>query len=245
MRRFWLAVGLMLTVGAFTTGADEWDIIKRTDTDPSFQYYPSPEDWRDVNMYQMFTDRFFDGNSGNNFSRYNRHGAPWYNDSNRNDENARHLFQGGDWAGIKQKLPYLAEMGVNSIWISGVQMNEEGSDTRFTPYHAYHPSNFYRCEPMFGTFDELKDLIDTAHGMGIYVIIDVVINHTADLLQFCGCSCDHEYYCPFGCDNLCWRDNTRKHGRLMIRAIFITTGLLRNGIRIRSISMGRFAEQKI
>ena len=224
--RFGILAALMAIMFVNLGFGDAYDIVKRTDSNPSFQFHPSPEDWRDVNMYQMFTDRFFDGNSGNNLSRYNRHGAPWYNDSNRNDEDARHLFQGGDWAGIKQKLPYLAEMGVNSIWISGVQMNEEGSDTRFTPYHAYHPANFYRCEPMFGTFDELKDLIDTAHSMGIYVIIDVVINHTADLLQFCDCSCDHEYYCPSGCSSLCWRDNNKKAWPFNDPAHFHNNGII-------------------
>ena len=191
----------------------EYDLIKRTDLDPNFQYHPSPADWRDVNMYQIFTDRFFDGNSGNNLIRFSTQGQPWYNQHGGNNEDDRHLFQGGDWAGITQKLPYLADMGVNAIWISGVQINEQGLDKRFTPYHGYHPANFYRCEPQFGTFDELRTLIDTAHSMGIYVILDVVINHMADLFQLCNCQCNAEFYCASGCgQGLCWRDQHIQFG---------------------------------
>ncbi|HMP71937.1 MAG TPA: alpha-amylase family glycosyl hydrolase [Kiritimatiellia bacterium] len=161
-------------------------------------YHPSPEDWRDINMYQIFTDRFFDGNPGNNNIR------GWHT-----TDGYRHYAMGGDWAGVKEKLPYLAGMGVNAVWISGVQMNAQGVDTRYAPYHAYHPTDFYRVEPMFGTFDELKDLIDTAHSMGIYVILDVVINHMADLNGLGGGKDD--YYHPWGGGNLFWWDSNKRH----------------------------------
>lgn len=184
--------------------ADEYDIYSRLDDDAGYQYHAGPADWRDINMYQLFTDRFFDGNTGNNLARYSTTGVPWHNQSGSNLENDRHLFQGGDWAGIRQKLDYLADMGVNCIWISGVQLNEQGYDKRFTPYHAYHPADFYRCEPMFGTFAELKDLIDSAHGRGIYVVLDVVVNHMADLLQYTDCGCNYEGYCESNCGSLDW-----------------------------------------
>lgn len=177
-----------------------------------FAYTPSPADWRDINMYQLFTDRFFDGNAGNNLSRQSTTGVKWYNQSGANTEAARHYFQGGDWAGIKQKLPYLKNMGVNCIWISGVQINEQGLDKNFTPYHAYHPSDFYKVEPMFGTFAELKDLIDTAHANGVYVVLDVVVNHMADLLKYTDCNCNYEGYCENNCGGLAYRDNNVKFG---------------------------------
>ncbi len=201
-------VGLM-GLSAF---AGDYDIVSRLTTNPGFTYHASPTDWRDVNMYQLFTDRFFDGNAGNNLSRQSTTGAYWYNQGGSNAENDRHKFQGGDWAGIKQKLPYLKDMGVNAIWISGVQMNEQGFDKNFTPYHGYHPSDFYKTEPMFGTFAELKDLIDTAHANGIYVILDVVVNHMADLLKYTDCNCNYEGYCENNCGSLAYWDNNVKFG---------------------------------
>ena len=192
--------------------ADEYSLVSRRSGNPGYQYFPSPEDWRDTGMYQIFTDRFYDGNHANNLSRHNTWGGAWYNESNRNDEDARHLFQGGDWAGLKQKLDYLRDMGIKAIWISGVQRNEQGADKKFTPYHAYHPSDLYHCEPMFGTFQELRELVDAAHSKGMYVILDVVPNHMADLLMFSDCSCDHTYYCGGGCGTLTWRDNNVRFG---------------------------------
>jgi len=187
-----LFVWLWMTLSVF---ADPYWLSPRGD---DFSYHPSPEDWRDINMYQVFTDRFFDGDPSNNNIR------GWYT-----TDGYRHYAMGGDWQGIKQKLPYLQGMGVNAIWISGVQMNAQGVDTRYAPYHAYHPTDFYRAEPQFGTFDDLKDLIDTAHSVGIYVIIDVVINHMADLAGLGGGLDD--YYHPWGGGNLFWWDPNKRH----------------------------------
>lgn len=207
----WMMAG-MVALATLQARADQFDIVSRLNTNPGFQYFPSPSDWRDINMYQLFTDRFFDGNTGNNNLRSSTSGTPWYNVSGSGHETNRHFFQGGDWAGIKQKLPYLKGMGVNCIWISGVQLNEQGFDKRFTPYHAYHPANFYKAEPMFGTFAELKDLIDTAHSNGVYVIIDVVVNHMADLLKYTDCNCNYEGYCENNCAGLAYWNNSVRFG---------------------------------
>ena len=55
---------LISVVGA----QDDYLLVSRRDGNPSYSYEPSPGDWRDINIYQLFTDRFFDGNSGNNTS---------------------------------------------------------------------------------------------------------------------------------------------------------------------------------
>ena len=199
-------IAVLCLVSAVVSQADDYALVSRTDGDPSYTYHSSPEDWRDVNMYQIFTDRFFDGNSGNNEVR---DGGAWFNKTGSNAENDRHLFQGGDWAGVQQKLPYLSGMGVNCIWISGVQLNEQGSDTRFTPYHAYHPHDFYRVEPSFGTFAELKSLIDAAHAQGIYVVLDVVVNHTADRLKYDSTGSNIDWYSDSGHGSMSWWDGSK------------------------------------
>ena len=144
-------------------------------------YFPSPQDWRDVNIYQLFTDRFADGDTSNNTTgamEINR--SAWF-ESGKNFPQNRNYHHGGDWKGLKDNLDYLTGMGVNAVWISGVQMNTQGKDVRYTPYHMYHPTDFFNVDPVMGTFQDLKDLIEACHARGIYVILDVVINHTADL----------------------------------------------------------------
>ncbi|MDD4737119.1 MAG: alpha-amylase family glycosyl hydrolase [Kiritimatiellae bacterium] len=112
--------------------------------------------------------------------------------------------------GLRQKLDYLENMGVNGLWISGVQMNTQGRDTRYTPYHMYHPTDFWRCDPTAGTFQELKDLIDDCHSRGIYVILDVVVNHMADLGGLPNGD-DDKWYWSGGNDSYTWWDSNRRH----------------------------------
>lgn len=198
MIRFRLLVaGLLLAFPGLLSA--QHTLVPRTTIDPGFTYTPSPEDWRDINVYQLFTDRFYDGDSSNNNARSMRSGSwwtfntayssgdtngrSWYNTANSAQSNDRHLWQGGDWEGIRQKIPYLQSMGVKAVWISSVQRVEQGVDKRFTPYHAYHPTDLYECEPMFGDFAKLRQLVDELHAAGIYVILDVVPNHMADLIR--------------------------------------------------------------
>jgi glycosidase len=175
-------------------------------------YFPSPEDWRDVNMYQIFTDRFADGDSANNTtSAMGINRSSWFVDnSGRSFPHNRNFHHGGDWKGLKDNLDYLTGMGVNAVWISGVQMNAQGRDLRYTPYHQYHPTDFFNVDPAQGTFQELKDLIDACHARGIYVILDVVINHTADLNGLFGNNTnDDKQYWPNGNGTHGWWDSRR------------------------------------
>ncbi|MCP5534108.1 MAG: hypothetical protein H7A48_13135 [Akkermansiaceae bacterium] len=194
--RFLPLAFLLATSGLLSA---QYTLVPRTTIDPGFTYTASPDDWRDINVYQLFTDRFYDGDSSNNnartmragswwtfnsaYSSGNTDGRSWYNTSNSAQSNDRHLWQGGDWEGIRQKIPYLQSMGIKAVWISSVQRVEQGVDKRFTPYHAYHPTNLYECEPMFGDFAKLRQLVDELHAAGIYVILDVVPNHMADLIR--------------------------------------------------------------
>ena len=178
------------------------------------QYFPSPQDWRDVNIYQLFTDRFADGDSANNTtSAMGINRSSWFvNNSGRSFPHNRNFHHGGDWKGLKDNLDYLTGMGVNAVWISGVQMNAQGRDPRYTPYHQYHPTDFFHVDPAQGTFQELKDLVDACHARGVYVILDVVINHTADLNGLWGNNReDDKRYWPNGNDSFGWWDTNRKH----------------------------------
>ena len=208
------------------TWADKYRLVPRTETDPHFQYTTSPADWRDINMYQLFTDRFFDGAPLNNRTDaldINR--AAWSVEGHAYPL-SKNYHHGGDWTGLLLKLDYLDNMGVNAIWISGVQMNAQGTNLKFTPYHQYHPTDFWRCDPVSGTFLELKDLIDACHSRGIYVIIDVVINHMADLSGLADGS-DSRYW-PQANDSYTWWDSRRHRGAFNRLDWFHHNGTIRN-----------------
>ncbi len=210
----------------FPFGASDpvYGLRSRIVEDPSFQYHPSPADWRDVNMYQIFTDRF--ASSGETLGYIQDQG--WYVGNRHYPEN-RNFHHGGDWKGLLDNLDYLEGMGITAVWMSGVQINWQGLDTRFTPYHYYHPTDFFRVDPAQGTFEDLKNVIDAMHDRGMYVILDVVVNHMADLSGLWGNNReDNRWYWPNGNDTHDWWSE-RRHG-----APFDQLHLFHNHGRIRN-----------
>ncbi len=78
----------------------------------------------------------------------------------------------GDFNGIAQKLPYLADLGVDALWLT--PMFEAPS------YHGYDFTEFYQVETDYGSQQEFKALIDAAKAKNIRIILDLVINHISD-----------------------------------------------------------------
>src|SRR5262245_34540021 len=125
--------------------------------------HPSPADWRDHSIYFVMTDRFCDGDPSNN--RAGHHG---YDPANGL---AAH---GGDCRGLASKLDYIKGLGATTLWITPIVQNFEG-------YHGYHACHWLAVEPRLGGLDDLRQLVAEAHKRGMYVVIDVVVNHGADL----------------------------------------------------------------
>lgn len=133
-------------------------------------------DWDESVIYFMVTDRFFDGNESNNTAS----GEKTYGKDNAG------LYHGGDFAGITQKLDYLEDLGINTIWITpivenipGVKVTDTGKeDVPYNAaYHGYWASDFTKLNPTLGTEEEFQTLIDQAHSRGIRIMVDIVVNH--------------------------------------------------------------------
>ncbi len=131
-------------------------------------------------IYQIMVDRFNDGDTSNNATG----AAIRYGETSEDDFR---YMKGGDWQGVINKLPYIANMGYTAIWISPVaepQMtNRDNNGTgKNTAYHGYNVKDPNAANPYFGTKEKLKELVDSAHALGIKVIIDVVPNHIGDYM---------------------------------------------------------------
>lgn len=191
---------------------DDYALVSRdTKGDNSYPYTPSPEQWRDRNIYQLFTDRFAtDGNI-----RVKSYRPAWdceYTGDglNRQYPFNRNYHHGGSWKGLQYQIPYLQGMGVTAVWISGVQQNDQSvTDNRWTPYHQYHVDNFFRCDPAMGTFQDLKDLIDALHAANIAVILDVAPNHMCDKNGWGTKDEDKQFHWDDSGKH--WWDNNNKH----------------------------------
>ncbi len=130
-----------------------------------------PFDWRDAVLYFTLTDRFVDGDHGNDGQPIEGVETP-------------EAYQGGDWAGITQKIDsgYFDDLGVNVIWISPPTMgpsdawpSDEGP--LVTGYHGYWPYDLTKPDPHFGTMDDLKKLVSHAHQHGIRIMLDYAMHH--------------------------------------------------------------------
>jgi len=134
------------------------------------QHYPSPTDWRNENIYQILTDRYYDGNPSNDNVEAS-HGSPYAPTANNG-------IHGGDFQGIQDKLDYIKSLGASAIWISPIVFNVGGTSA----YHGYGAQDFYTLAPHWGTMTDLSNMVQAAHARGIKVILDIVCNHTGDLI---------------------------------------------------------------
>ncbi len=148
--------------------------------------HPSPADWRDEIIYSLIVDRFSDGKEN---------GRPMYDPKKHADNALKEdggrkwaaeglRWQGGTLKGIKSKLDYLKDLGVTALWLSPVfrqrKVTPELEALGEVNYHGYSIQNFLDVDPHFGTKEDLRDLVKSAHKKGIRTILDIVHNHTGN-----------------------------------------------------------------
>jgi alpha-amylase len=126
------------------------------------------QDWRDEIIYQVLVDRFADGDQGNDFNVDPTTLAHWH---------------GGDWKGVEDHLDYIQTLGVTTLWISPVVKNVD-SDSGFSGYHGYWTQDLSTPNPHFGDLPALRSLVSAAHGLGMKVILDIVVNHMGQLFYY-------------------------------------------------------------
>jgi glycosidase len=164
----------------------DWDTLSNR------SYTPSPATWEDQVLYFLMLDRFSDGNEKgykNNGNKTVSSGTTlpfkFPDDAYQSDrktwgDNGIHWL-GGNLSGLKSKIGYLKRMGITAVWISPV-FKQVTSDQH--SYHGYGIQNFLDVDPHFGTREDLKTLVDTAHAHGIYVILDIIFNHAGDVFGY-------------------------------------------------------------
>lgn len=149
-----------------------------TDLDftPARLMHPSPADWRDQFIYFLLVDRFDNNDAG--IPAYSS-GVP----GAAAVAGAGHHFQGGNLKGITRRLDYLQGLGCTTIWLSPILKNRQDLNDS---YHGYGIQDFLGVDPRFGTLADLQALTAAAHARGMYVILDVVLNHTGDVWSYPG-----------------------------------------------------------
>ena len=132
-------------------------------------------DWDEAVIYFAVTDRFFDGDASNN----DAYGVGDYNTGKKGGSS----YHGGDFAGLNQKLDYLKDLGVNTIWITPIVENikedqhDKETDTATYGYHGYWASDFTKLNGHLGTEEQFEALLEAAHSKDMKIMVDVVLNH--------------------------------------------------------------------
>ena len=102
----------------------------------------------------------------------------WYKNAIFYQVNVRAFYDSsgdghGDFEGVTEKLDYLKNLGVDCLWLMPFYNSPLKDD-------GYDISDFYRVLPAFGTIEQLKILVESAHDKGLRVITDMIMNHTSD-----------------------------------------------------------------
>lgn len=148
--------------------------------------------WQRQSIYQIITDRFYDGDPSNDNA-----------DGNYDPASPRGVH-GGDFKGIEEKLDYIKSLGATAIWISPVVLNARGE------FHGYAGMDFYKVDPHWGSLADLRRLVQAAHARGLLVIDDIVVNHGGNLVDSGDAGYPRFKYPPDGY-HLRFRDASREY----------------------------------
>ncbi|MCX7951607.1 MAG: alpha amylase N-terminal ig-like domain-containing protein [Clostridiales bacterium] len=155
-----------------------------TNYDPNEHYdfkiiadYENPQWVRDCVFYQIFPDRFYNGNPDNDVKNgeycldgYPTSKQPWGKKPVEYAEGHCLDFYGGDLEGIKKKIPYLKKLGINAVYINPIFWAPS--------HHKYDCIDYFQVDPHFGGNEALKELVEELHKNDIKIILDISVNHT-------------------------------------------------------------------
>ncbi|MEM9840294.1 MAG: alpha-amylase family glycosyl hydrolase [Pseudomonadota bacterium] len=136
-------------------------------------------------IYFMLPDRFENGDPSNDTG--GMEGGPLDHGFNPKHKG---FYHGGDLAGLRSRLDYLEELGVTAIWLGPIYKNKpvQGAKGQESAgYHGYWITDFTDVDPHFGTKEELKAFVADAHARDMKVILDIITNHTADVIAYREC----------------------------------------------------------
>ena len=135
----------------------------------------------DENFYFVMADRFANGDSGND--RGGLGDDPLVSGF---DPTRKGFYNGGDLAGLRQRIDYIRDLGTTSIWLTPSFKNKavQLEDGPSAGYHGYWITDFTQIDPHLGTNADLRALVEAAHARGMKVYFDIITNHTADVIGY-------------------------------------------------------------
>jgi glycosidase len=136
-------------------------------------------------VYFLLPDRFANGDPSND-----RGGLTGDRLKTGFDPTSERFYNGGDLKGVLSRLDYIQGLGATAVWLGPIFKNKpvqgpKGQES--AGYHGYWITDFTDVDPHFGARADLKALVDAAHARGMKVYLDIVANHTADVIKYKEC----------------------------------------------------------
>lgn len=144
-------------------------------------------------IYFVLPDRFENGDPAND-----RGGLSGDRLTTGFDPTAKGFYHGGDIKGLIKQLDYIQGLGATALWVAPIFKNKAVQGSRgqeSAAYHGYWITDFTQVDPHFGSNADFKALVDAVHARGMKFYMDIVVNHTADVLYFAECEGKNE--CPY------------------------------------------------
>jgi glycosidase len=140
---------------------------------------------QDEVMYFMLPDRFENGDPAND-----RGGLSGDRLKTGYDPTHKGFYHGGDLKGLTARLDYIKALGATAIWLGPIFKNKPvqgGPGQESAGYHGYWITDFTTVDPHLGTEADIRAFVDAAHVRGMKVYMDIITNHTADVIAYKEC----------------------------------------------------------
>jgi glycosidase len=144
-------------------------------------------------IYFVLPDRFENGDTSND-----RGGRKGDRLKTGFDPTSKGFFHGGDLKGLIKRLDYIQGLGATALWVAPVFQNKavQGPPGHESAgYHGYWITDFTKVDSHLGTNADFKALVDAVHARGMKFYMDIVVNHTADVIQLQECKSGLD--CPY------------------------------------------------
>ena len=143
-------------------------------------------------VYFLLPDRFENGDVAND-----RGGLEGDRLTTGFDPTSKAFYNGGDLKGLASRLDYIQSLGATAVWLAPIFKNKPvqgapGSES--SGYHGYWVTDFTRVDPHFGNDADMHAFVEAAHARGMKVYLDIIANHTADVIVYRECPASS---CPY------------------------------------------------
>jgi glycosidase len=172
-----LAIALVGDAGATSVGGPP-----RGAALAALSQLPTQSSLASQRIYFVLPDRYANGDPSNDLG-----GLSGPTGVTGFDPSSTGYYHGGDLKGLTAHLQRIKDLGFTAIWVTPV-LKQDPVENGSAAYHGYWGLDFTTVDPHLGTDQDFASFVSSAHGLGLKVYLDVVVNHTADVIQLTNAS---------------------------------------------------------